>query len=241
MAKKQIVINRSQLRKLNEVDLSVPAAQNTGAAYGAAVSNSDTRNQLRTLRQNSGEDTSAVVSGPNSNENSGIVNVEVPQGKSASDVITQDPGISKAIEGGARALVTGPGFPMEGKHYTKKELEEARIEQLKECGYHFTKKNLLKEFDEVDYVDRDELIDFCRNNDFYYVIKVFGIQRLSVANSSEIQNEIIDDIQRAGFLKFTHEVDDLVSRKFMEGEEFDVVKVCSLPDEDDYYIVWDRD
>ena len=145
MGKKKIIITRNQLKKLNEVDLSVTAAQNTGAAYGLAVNNADTRNQLRTLRQNSGEDTGAVVSGPNSNENSGVVNVEVPKGKNPADVISQDPGISKAIEGGARALVTGTGFPMEGTRYTKKQLEEARLMSMLLKGRLTTKAKLFED------------------------------------------------------------------------------------------------
>jgi len=139
MAKKKIIINREQLRRLNEVDLSVTAQQNTSADYGASLNNTNVRDDLQKLK-NTG-DPGAIVSGPNTNDQMPVVDVNVQTGMNPSDVLNE-PSVSAAIKNGASARVHGDGFPMEGVKYTKKQLEEVRLANIKENGRICTKKTL---------------------------------------------------------------------------------------------------
>ena len=104
-------------------------------------------------------------------------------------------------------------------------------------------KKVLKEGAVDGYVNADELADFCRENDFLYIYNFpFGGLKISCANSSEIQEEIINDIYDAAFLKETHEVDYLLQNRIERGdlENFKVIKLCDIPNEKDYYIVWEQ-
>lgn len=150
MGKKKIIITRNQLKKLNETEMYAAAPQNTAGSYEQTINNAETQNQMRTFAQTTGKgrDTNLMVSGPNSKETSGIVNIEVPKGKTPADVINQDPSISKAIEGGSKAIVTGVGFPFhEGTRYTKKQLEEARLMSMLLKGHLTTKAKLFEDTD----------------------------------------------------------------------------------------------
>lgn len=142
MGKKKIIINRAQLRKLNEVDLSVQATQNTSADYGAALNNTNTRGDLQKLK-NSGSDPGAIVSGPNTNDQSPSVDVNVPVGTNPVDALNE-PSVSTAIKNGASARLHGDGFPMEGTKYTKRQLEEARLNNIRKNGVVTTKKKLFE-------------------------------------------------------------------------------------------------
>lgn len=239
MSKKNIIINRSQLKKIDEAaNVAVQAPSNNSGAFIQAANSSDAKGDFQTAKDSGGEETGMEVYGPNQN---GVrLAVDVPQGSTIGNAL-QEPEISGQIQKGASVVMRGKGLQYETKKYTKKQLEEVRIANLKKKSKTYTKKALLEVFDDVDYIDRNELIDFCRNNDFYYVIKIFGIPRLSVANSIDTQREIINDICKAGYLEYSNEVDDIVSRKYQEGDNYDVVKLCSMPDENDYYIVWDKD
>ena len=252
MGKKKIIITRKQFKKLNEVDLSVAASQNTGAAYGVAVNNADTRNQLRTLRQNSGEDTGAMVSGPNSNENSGVVNVEVPKGKSPADVITQDPGISKAIEGGARALVTGPGFPMEeSARYTKKQLEEARLRNIRKNGKVTTKAKLFEDTLESQRLSIDEIFElrkYCASEEFFMFFMDQRLGRINhnlINNAESIRQQVVHDLTAPNYrtVEYSDEIDYYVELQI--GRKIDLnasrtVKVVDAQGQT-YYIIWEND
>ena len=250
MGKKKIIITRKQFKKLNEVDLSVAASQNTGAAYGVAVNNADTRNQLRTLKQNSGEDTGAMVIGPNSNENSGVVHVEVPKGKSPADVITQDPGISKAIEGGARALVTGPGFPMgESARYTKKQLEEARLQNIRRNGKVTTKAKLFEDtlgsqrlsLDEI-----DELRKFCASEEFFMFFMDQRLGRINhnlINNAESLRQQVVYDLTVPNYrtVEYTDEIDYYVDLQIGSKIDLDTCKTVKVVNTtgETYYIIWE--
>ena len=143
MAKKRIIINRGQFRKLNEVDLSVAAPENTNTSYSTSLNNGTTRNDLQALK-NAGGDPGAIVSGPNTTDQSPTVDVNVPMGTTASDALNE-PSISAAIKNGASARIHGDGFPMEETiTYHKKALEEMRLNNMKKNGKIYTKKSLME-------------------------------------------------------------------------------------------------
>lgn len=139
MAKKKVIITRDQL---NEVELSIKANQNTSGSYSDAVNSSTAQGDLKNLKGSTGSDPSAIISGPTTTDKSPTVDVNVPVGMSPADVMNNSPEISNAIKGGAAAMVHGDGFPMEGIKYTKKQLEEARVTNIKKNGTHYTKKSI---------------------------------------------------------------------------------------------------
>ena len=142
MAKKKIIISRKQLKKLNEVELSVQATQNTSGAYADAVNNSNTQGDLKNLKGSTGSDPAAIISGPTTTDKSPVVDVNVPAGMSPSSVMNNSQEIGNAINGGAAARIHGDGFPMESVKYTKKQLEETRLNNIKKNGTVYTKKSL---------------------------------------------------------------------------------------------------
>lgn len=140
MANKKIIINKEQLKRLDEVELSVSAPQNTSADYAQALNGTGTRSDLQQLK-NTGSDPGAIVSGPQTTDQSPVVDVNVPVGSSAADALNE-PTNSAAIKNGASVRVHGDGFPMESVKYTKKQLEEARLNNIKKNGTVYTKKSL---------------------------------------------------------------------------------------------------
>ena len=230
--KKKLVITQEQFRRLNEADANIviPFKGNTPQQANAAYQ--DARNQIDYAKSHaSNGDVTVSLQGDNYDENK------------PSQVATLDPNnpnITTQLD--SSLFNANPGVEVkdkevyEGKVYTKKQLEEARIHNIKKNGKHYTKRKLQEIFGEDDYIDADELIDTLeRIGDFLYVINYFGTWRVSAANASHIQDEIFDDIRSAGYLEYSHDVDDMVEPKV--GGDYYVVKLCSLPNQEDYYVV----
>lgn len=230
--KKKLVITQEQFRRLNEADANivVPFKGNTPQQANAAYQ--DARNQIDYAKSHaSNGDVTVSLQGDNYDENK------------PSQVATLDPNnpnITTQLD--SSLFNANPGVEVkdkevyEGKVYTKKQLEEARIFNIKKNGKHYTKRKLQEIFGEDDYIDPEELIETLEQiGDFLYVINYFGTWRVSAANASHVQDEIFDDIRSAGYLEYSHDVDDMVEPKV--GSDYYVVKLCSLPDQEDYYVV----
>lgn len=231
--KKKLVITQEQFKRLNEADANivVPFKGNTPQQADAAYR--DARNQIDFAKSHSDNgDVTVSLQGDTFDENK-------PQQTVALD--PNNPNLTSQLD--TSLFTANPGVQVrdkevytEGKHFTKKQLEEARIRNIKANGKHYTKKMLQEIFGEDDYIDAEELIGTLEGmGDFLYVINYFGTWRLSAANASHIQDEIFDDIRKAGYLEYSHEVDEMVEPK-VYGDYY-VVKICSLPDQDDYYVV----
>lgn len=90
-------------------------------------------------------------------------------------------------------------------------------------------------------VTREQLIDFCRKNDFLFVYEspLFDT-RARAANNERLKNNIIEDLQYCNF-EPTHEVDDLVLEKVNLYDSYvTVFKLSDMKDEKDYYIVYEE-
>lgn len=89
-------------------------------------------------------------------------------------------------------------------------------------------------------IGEDELIDFCKRNDFLFVWNnpLFG-RRLSNANSSEVKKSVIDDIMNCSKVVRTHEIDNFLYRyeKFFDNFYIVVMKLCDTSD-GDYYVLY---
>ena len=233
--KKKLIITQEQFRRLDEeAKIVVPFNGNTPQQANAAYQ--DARNQIDYAESHAqGGDVTVSLQGTGADENK------------PSQAVTLDPNnpnITTQLD--ANLFNANPSAEIkdkevyEGQTFTKKQLEEARIANIKKNGRHYTKKMLREGFDDDDVIDRDELIETLRNwGDFMYVLPSFG--RVSGANSSEIQEEIFDDISCAGYLEYSHDIDYLVEPKVYG--DFYVVKICSVPkpNTEDYYVVVEQD
>ena len=89
-------------------------------------------------------------------------------------------------------------------------------------------------------IDRQELLDFCRNSgDFLFIASFFGRTRINAANSSEIIDEICNDIQNTDILEPTHKYDYLLEKYRNEFEDYYVsVMMINDVDGNKYAIVY---
>ena len=243
MAKKMI-INRKQFQKLSENEVTpkivVPVDGNTVADAVSAINNPQTQRQLNSAQSSAGDvtlslqgsgyddagPTQVVNKGPNDSYDTALGD------QVNSDLFAKNPSIevNDTVD--------------ESRRFTKKQLEEARLANMKKNGHTFTKKNLLESWDD-EYVDIDALADFCDGNDFLYVIRYMGQWRLSCANSTPIQKEIISDIYK-GYAEETREIDSFLRnvsgiRNKVDLDSVTVVKISGIPGQDDYYILWEQD
>lgn len=92
-------------------------------------------------------------------------------------------------------------------------------------------------------ITKDKLSEWCLNNDFLYIINFMGQWRISAGNSSDIQKEIVSDIQNCAFIEPTHEMDWLIENRFEKifarNTYVVVFKLHDTPD-GDYYVIYER-
>lgn len=148
---KKVIVTRSQLREMmkgnlkEDIDIAVKAANNSASDYLNALKSPETSKDIMKAKGIT-PNVNAVVSGPKTNDESPKIDVEVPVGSSAEDVINKQPEIGNAITSkGAEAFIHGNGFPNESKKYTKKQIEEARLDGIRKNGIVMTKKQLTED------------------------------------------------------------------------------------------------
>lgn len=141
---KKLIINTNQARQINEITIGVNSADQSQSGYLKAATSPETYGDIQKAR-NVSPDVDTVVSGPKSNDNSVVVDVDVPAGSSVQNAMTQNPDNQEAINGGAKVKIHGDGFVTENS-YTKKQIEEARIRNIRENGKYYTKKQLKESF-----------------------------------------------------------------------------------------------
>jgi hypothetical protein len=89
-------------------------------------------------------------------------------------------------------------------------------------------------------ISEDELADFCENNDFLYLYRPFGRWKISVANSSEIADDIINDIYSCAYFEPTHDMDIYIENKedLFKNSNHVVVFRLNHTKDGDYYIIY---
>lgn len=144
---KKIIVTRSQLKEVmkkklkEDVDIAVKANGQTGQDYLTAIKDPNTTSDIQKAKSIT-PDVNAVVSGPQTTDSSPKIDVEVPAGGNISDVFSKQPEIGNAITNkGAQAFVHGDGFG-ESKQYSKKQIEEARLAEMRRTGTVMSKKEL---------------------------------------------------------------------------------------------------
>lgn len=143
---KKIIISKKQFKSLNEdnsIDVTVTAkGQNSSDFINAATSPEATSDIQKAKKY--AQDVNLKVNGPDGNNDSEpTIDVEVPKGSTVQKTIPENPSIEKAIEGGSSVKISGDGFgKYENRVYSKKSIEEARLENIRKNGISLTKKEL---------------------------------------------------------------------------------------------------
>lgn len=138
---KRIIINKAQIKCLNEVNIAITAANNSLPDFSKAVNNSNTRNDIQKAKVADGE-VNLTVSGPKSNDDQPTQAVNVAQGQTIVDAIGNQADDS-LIRNGGRVSITGDGLD-ESLIFNKKTIEEARLSNIRKNGVILTKKQLRK-------------------------------------------------------------------------------------------------
>ena len=148
---KKIVIGTSQLeevtKKLNEIQDTatvtlIPDEGDERSAAGVARTIQKNKQDIERTVQSAGGPVNIKVAGDNTNL--APVNAAVPENGNFGDAannLSQDQGAERLLAQGASTIFTN-----EDKIYTKKQLEEMRINNIKKNGVVKTKKQLEEEF-----------------------------------------------------------------------------------------------
>lgn len=100
------------------------------------------------------------------------------------------------------------------------------------------------EFD-TELITRNDLKNYCKLvGDFLYAydFKLGGF-RIRSANTNNVINEIIKDIDAASHIEISHDIDDLISNndKLFDNTYVVVFKLCSVPNKSDYYVIYQEE
>jgi hypothetical protein len=138
---KKIIITRSQLKKLNEsaVNIAATSPDNSIPAYIKAATDTDTNADIQKAKVGSG-DVNLFVSGADSDDKQPVQVINVAKGQTVQKAIT-DQGNPQLTGNGSPMLIKGDGLG-ESKVFTKKMVEEARIDSMRKTGKVMTKKEL---------------------------------------------------------------------------------------------------
>lgn len=139
-------------------------------------------------------------------------------------------------------------------NFDYRKIQENCIRRLIKEGYKFNniKENDMTPFERyslnysednfnVENMTKDELSNWCLNyGDFLYIYNSFGKWRITIANSSEIQEEIANDIQGCSYIEQTHDMDWLIENKFdrLFGNDHVAVFLLHGTRDGDYYIIY---
>lgn len=131
--------------------------------------------------------------------------------------------------------LTEAGIPLSEFNYDGEDTEMNPFEEY-EKGYPKS------DFD-PSRIDKRELMKWCQNSgDFLYIYNMpLHGWRISCANSSEIQTEIVGDIAKCVDVEPSHDMDWLMMRREREFEYFyvAVMKLSFQNKSEDYYIVYE--
>lgn len=141
---KRIIINKSQLLKLNEensVNLDVQAKNNTTSDFINAATDSTTVGDIN--KAQAAGDVNLVINGPDSNDSQPVQRINVAKGDTIQNALNNQAN-DELIRNGGSAIIGGDGITNENHVYTKKMLEEIRLSNMKKNGEVLSKKELTK-------------------------------------------------------------------------------------------------
>lgn len=137
---KRIVLNKKQVKHLQEVNIVANAADNSLSSFSKTANDTNTMSDIQKAKI--AGDVNLTISGPNSNDDQPVQSVNVSPGQTVADAIG-DQADDGLIRNGGRVSVTGDGIG-ESYIFTKKTLEEARLAKIRKDGKVMSKKELTK-------------------------------------------------------------------------------------------------
>ena len=191
-----------------DIDIAVKANNNTTSDYLNALKNSNTRNDIMKARAVT-PDVNAVVSGPKTDDNSPKIDVEVPAGSTPEDVMIKQPEIGNAITNkGAQAFVHGDGYPNESKRYTKKQVEQARLYEMRRTGTIMTKKELRENI----LGEKETIIPKLKSMNMFQALECFR----QVYGDEALQNLSTSWDMLQGIVNYFYNSDEEKQQKFLD-------------------------
>ena len=142
---KRLIISQRHLNCLNEentINIAAQAKDTSSSSFSTAASDTNTMSDIQKAK-NAG-DVSLVVNGPNSNDNQPQQVINVGNGDTVQNAIATQ-GNDELIRNGGSLKINGDGFG-ESVVFTKKMVEEVRLNKIKKEGRVLTKKELTESF-----------------------------------------------------------------------------------------------
>jgi hypothetical protein len=126
---KKIIISRNQLLRLNEdaVNIAATAKGNTISDFSNTMSDTNTQTDINKAGRVG--DVNLTISGPDSNDSQPLQTINVAPGDTAQNAIKNQAN-DDLIRSGGSIKISGDGFG-ESKVYTKKTIEEIRLNKRK--------------------------------------------------------------------------------------------------------------
>lgn len=139
----KIIITRNQLRKLNEdvVNIGAKAKNNSVSDFVNTVGDVNTQNDINKAGRVG--DVNLTISGPDTDDSQPTQIVNVAPGETPQQAI-QNQANNDLIKKGS-IVVQGDGFG-ESKVFSKKMVEEARLDSMKKTGKVMSKKEMRESF-----------------------------------------------------------------------------------------------
>ena len=141
---KKIIVTSKQAKYLTEdnaANIAVQSKDNTTNGFINAATNSKTTAYINNASRVA-PDVNLIVSGPNSNDSQPQQVVNVANGDTIQNAISQQAN-DDLIKNGGSVKVMGNSLG-EAKMFTKKTIEEARLKKLRENTISYSKKDLFK-------------------------------------------------------------------------------------------------
>ena len=137
---KKIIISNKHLNILKEemVNIAAKAPNNSISDFTNTVSNVNTQTDINKASRVG--DVNLTISGPNSDDNQPIQTVNVAPGETPQNAIKNQAN-DDLIRAGGKVEISGDGFG-ESKIFTKKMVEEARLDSMRKNGKILTKREL---------------------------------------------------------------------------------------------------
>lgn len=126
---RKIIITRNQLVRLNEnvVNIAATAKGNTLSDFSNTMSDTNTQTDINKAGRVG--DVNLTISGPDSNDSQPLQTINVAPGDTAQNAIKNQAN-DDLIRSGGSIKISGDGFG-ESKVYTKKTIEEIRLNKRK--------------------------------------------------------------------------------------------------------------
>lgn len=138
---KKIIILNKHLKYLNEsVNISTLAQNNDLSSFTKAASDTNTKSDIQKAKV--AGDVNLIVNGPKTDDSQPTQQIDVPAGDTVQNALA-DQANDALIRNGGSVKITGDGLE-ESIIFSKKQLQEIRLKNIKNKGEVVSKKKLIE-------------------------------------------------------------------------------------------------